>query len=296
MALYAFDGTGNEDHDETDDSRDSNVADFFEGYLDPNKNSDTHLEQGSLYLKGIGTRGHEKLMQTFGKVFGFGGHPRVHEALGRLVANQAAGDTEVDIVGFSRGAALAVAFANEIDNKFPAISIRFLGVWDIVAQFGVPGKFINLTYKLGMPKNTKAVYHAMAMDESRAMFPLTRLQSKNPPFDGRLTEVWFRGVHSDVGGGNANPGMNWIALNWMFEAAVRAGLPIDPAAVAKNLADSTLPQQISDHKLDARIDRHYRETDILHSTVQLVAGIPGRPHNNPPFALSRIDDSGNISV
>jgi hypothetical protein len=38
MALYAFDGTGNEDQEEA--ARDSNVVDFFEAYVDPKKNDD----------------------------------------------------------------------------------------------------------------------------------------------------------------------------------------------------------------------------------------------------------------
>ena len=67
----------------------------------------------------------------------------------------------------------------------------------------------------------------MAIDEDRAFFPLTRLSKAGKAFT-KLREVWFRGVHSDVGGGNANLGLNWIALNWMFENALRHGLPIDP--------------------------------------------------------------------
>jgi hypothetical protein len=54
MALYAFDGTGNEDRAGFD--RDSNVLDFFRGYEDPLRNDDPKAPRGSLYLKGIGTR------------------------------------------------------------------------------------------------------------------------------------------------------------------------------------------------------------------------------------------------
>lgn len=296
MALYAFDGTGNEDHDEQDDARDSNVADFFEGYVDPRgKNKDPKLKLGSLYLEGIGTRARTKLGEKFSEAFGVGARSRLGDALDRLKNNLAAGDTDVDIVGFSRGAALAVAFANEINEKLPQVSIRFVGVWDIVAQFGAPGKHLNVGLNLDMPRNAKAVYHAMAMDEGRALFPLTRLQSEKGPLDGRLTEVWFRGVHSDVGGGNTNAGLNWIALNWMFEAARRNGVTIDQAAIAKNLAAKDLPRQISDHKVEAKIKRGIRSTDLLHASVELTDGIPGRPHNNPTFAMARIDDAGNVT-
>ena len=67
----------------------------------------------------------------------------------------------------------------------------------------------------------------------------------------KLEEVWFRGVHSDVGGGNGNRGLNWIALNWMYSAAKRCGLPMNDEAIAKNFLDKGLAQQISAHKLDA---------------------------------------------
>ena len=38
--------------------------------------------------------------------------------------------------------------------------------------------------------------------------------------------MWFRGVHSDVGGGNGNRGLNDITLKWMMSKARAAGLPI----------------------------------------------------------------------
>ena len=61
MALYAFDGTGNEDRDGTE--RDSNVLHFFNAYLDPLKNDDPDAERGSLYLEGIGMLAHTDLVR-----------------------------------------------------------------------------------------------------------------------------------------------------------------------------------------------------------------------------------------
>jgi hypothetical protein len=123
--------------------------------------------------------------------------------------------------------------------------------------------------------------------------PLTRL-SETDPDTGRLLEVWFRGVHSDVGGGNGNRGLNWISLNWLFENAWRDGLPINRAALMANAAHSELPQQISDHEGDTQLRRAILPTDLLHMSVQLEPGVPGRPHNNPPLPLARIDDAGRI--
>ena len=292
MALYAFDGTGNEDQE--DATRDSNVCDFFTAYEDPLKNDDTSKERGSLYIKGIGQLANTRTGDALASVFGFGGHRRVRKAMDRLENNIEAGDRTIDIVGFSRGAALAISFANEIAKKMPRESIRFIGVWDIVGQFGAPGEHINAGHDLDFPPNVAHCFHAMALDESRLFFPLTRL-GKGRNTSSKLQEVWFRGVHSDVGGGNGNRGLNWVALNWMYEAARRCGLPLNAAAVAQNLADKAMAQQISAHKLDAGRIRVILTGDLLHSTVQLTPGITGRPHNNPTFPCARIDDAGLIS-
>jgi uncharacterized protein (DUF2235 family) len=292
MALYAFDGTGNEDQE--DATRDSNVCDFFTAYEDPLKNDDPSKERGSLYMRGIGQLAHTRTGDALASVFGFGGHRRVRKAMDRLENNIEAGDRTIDIVGFSRGAALAISFANEIAKKMPRESIRFIGVWDIVGQFGAPGEHINAGHDLDFPPNVAHCFHAMALDESRLFFPLTRL-GKGRNTSSKLQEVWFRGVHSDVGGGNGNRGLNWVALNWMYEAARRCGLPLNAAAVAQNLADKGMPQQISAHKLDAGRIRVILNGDLLHSTVQITPGITGRPHNNPTFPCARIDDAGLIS-
>ena len=290
MALYAFDGTGQEDRE--DSGRDSNVVDFFFAYQDAQKNDDPKKEVGSLYLKGIGRRAQTFIGRQFAEAFGIGGHERVRQAMNRLQNNREAGDSAIDIVGFSRGAALALSFANEIDRQMPDATVRFVGLFDLVGQFGVPGRHINAGHVLTLPDNVQTCCHAMALDESREFFPLTRLCDHKGNAAATLTEVWFRGVHSDVGGGNGNRGLNWVSLHWMFVGAQRAGLPIDQAAIDSNLADRGLPQQISDHKLDLERRRSCFRTDCLHSSVLLAPGLPGRPHNNPSFVLRRINDEG----
>jgi uncharacterized protein (DUF2235 family) len=292
MALYAFDGTGNEDQDR--DEKDSNVVNFFNAYIDPKKNVDPDEKEGSLYLKGIGTRARTFFGRGPSEAFGIGGHRRVRQAVERLENNLDAGDDTIDVVGFSRGAALALSFANDIASKLPAVHIRFVGVFDVVAQFGLPGRHVNAGHVVSLPANVKCCRHAMAMDESRALFPLTRLCDTAGKHDDRLVELWFRGVHSDIGGGNGNRGLNWIALNWMYVNAVHAGLPIEPAAIATNLLDRGLPQQISDHKLDSKLERKFFANDTLHSTVMIGPGIAGRPHNNPSMTLTRLDDEGAL--
>jgi uncharacterized protein (DUF2235 family) len=290
MALYAFDGTGNEDRD--GELRDSNVLRFFEAYVDPKKNTDPDEKVGSLYLNGIGVRAKEFVGKAFAEAFGVGGHERVKQALKRLEHNLEAGDRIVDVVGFSRGAALAMSFANRVKKEHNDLRIRFVGVFDVVGQFGLPGEHIQAGHVLSLPDNVDCCRHAMAMDESRALFPLTRLCDDQGGHSQSLLEVWFRGVHSDIGGGNGNRALNWIALQWMFVHAKRAGLPISEAAIAHNLEARGLPGAISHHKVDASIERKYFPVDRLHASVVLTPVLPG--YNNPTFTLKQFDDEGNL--
>jgi len=293
MALYVFDGTGNEDQDKTD-TKDSNACKFFHAYEDPRneKNDDPDKKTGSLYLKGIGTRAKTFIGRTFSEAFGIGGHQRVRQAMDRLENNIDAGDEVIDIAGFSRGAALALSFANEIAKKMKDREVRFIGLFDVVGEFGLPGEHVNAGHDLHMPPNAHNVFHAMAMDESRLLFPLTRLSGSAPATGVVLQEVWFRGVHSDVGGGNDNATLNGIALNWMFQNAKRCNVKITESAVLANLASITKPATLSVHKVDAEVRRRIRAADLLHNSVVIEMG---DRFNNPTVELSRIDDLGAIT-
>jgi Uncharacterized conserved protein (DUF2235). len=137
--------------------------------------------------------------------------------------------------------------------------IRFLGLWDVVDSFGfalLGDQALNFFHQLEIPKtNIDYCFHAMALDERRPSFLNTRLQG--------AYEVWFRGVHSDIGGGNGNTGLSDITLRWMLEKAKAAGLPIDAATIPTWPSPVTaVPQPALDLPLDIRpigdVDRcHY---------------------------------------
>jgi len=283
MALYAFDGTGQEDKD--GDLNDSNVVHFFRAYDDPNKDNDPDDLTGSFYVKGIGLMAHTFLSERFAEAFGIGGHHRVRQAMKRLRNNVRAGDRVIDIVGFSRGAALAVSFANQVIEEHPDVHVRFAGLWDVVGQFGLPGEHIQAGHDLRCPRNVTRCYHAMALDENRLMFPLTRMQREEKAVDG-FTEVWFRGVHSDVAGGNGNRGLNSPSLHWMFRAARREGLPIFEDAIQRNLADRDQPHVVKRHSVAIGPDRHVFPNDFVHASVQRLTGRSPEPE----LQCRRLDD------
>ena len=55
----------------------------------------------------------------------------------------------------------------------------------------------------------------------------------------RLSQVWFAGMHSDVGGGYAQDGLSYVALDWMIDRAVAYDLLVKPSERARigELAD-----------------------------------------------------------
>jgi uncharacterized protein (DUF2235 family) len=114
--------------------------------------------------------------------------------------------------------------------------VHFLGVWDTVGALGVPGDiaFLNLldnwrSFQFKdtvLSNNVRHARHAVAMDERRESFtPTLWANAKDHP-DAR--QLWFAGVHCDVGGGYAQTGLSDIALEWMMDEAEAQGLAFRP--------------------------------------------------------------------
>ncbi len=121
--------------------------------------------------------------------------------------------------------------------------IRFMGCWDTVGSVIIPRRdrfyipsIETLPYTLSNP-SVQCFRHAMAIDERRRMFRLKPWKEpqlyKPTPFtkDADATaqdikQVWFSGVHSDIGGGypEAESGAAKIVLKWMMEEAESQGL------------------------------------------------------------------------
>jgi uncharacterized protein (DUF2235 family) len=275
MALFAFDGTWNEAKDGDDPGyTNTNVKRFYDAY---HARSGTH----DFYVAGVGTR-FEALGRILGGAFGLGELPRLNEAYDHLCEQWAAGDHVIDIVGFSRGAATTLDFCHIIRDRRirrphsdtvveSNPEIRFLGVWDVVAAFGLANlglRDLNIGHHLSLPRsNLRYAFHALALDERRPSFLPTRLHG--------AYEVWFRGAHSDVGGGNGNRGLNDIALTWMMHKAIAAGLPIAADDVAKLSPDPACrPKPSSRLPLDIRL---VTDVDTRHYTAAPLDGCRAAP-------------------
>jgi hypothetical protein len=120
------------------------------------------------------------------------------------------------------------------------IPIRFLGVWDTVGALGIPEDMALLSlldnlrdftfHNTGLSASVETARHAVAMDEMRASFQPT-LWSAPPGADAQ--QVWFPGVHSDVGGGYREVGLSDGALQWMVHEAAKCGLAFSSSLVAQ---------------------------------------------------------------
>jgi hypothetical protein len=110
----------------------------------------------------------------------------------------------------------------------------FMGVWDTVSSVGWVWDPVHIPYTAKNP-DLSIGRHAVAIDERRCFFRQNLFSS---PLEGQdLKQVWFAGVHSDVGGGypEAESGLSKITLEWMFCEACHAGLILDRTRVARIL-------------------------------------------------------------
>ena len=161
-------------------------------------------------------------------------------------------------------------------------NIHFVGCWDTVGALGIPFSLMGLLdgkdefYDTKMGSNVSIVRHALAIDEKRQDFEPT-LWTPRPNVD--LKQVWFAGVHTDVGGSyppddDTNNVTSDVPLKWMLNEAKAAGLGAEPH-VFNRLTDGTLA---STHKSRKHIFRRNRPLErelmvngkptLIHPTVK----------------------------
>ena len=134
----------------------------------------------------------------------------------------------------------------QAEYKMVDVKIQMVGVWDTVGSLGIPGIFFNaFNHKrygfldTALHPNVAHAYHAVSIDERRAQFKptlWTKPDGSFRPNDRQVEQVWFPGVHSDVGGGYQQCQLSDITLSWMMQKAKENGLTFDPQAEAQYLA------------------------------------------------------------
>lgn len=155
----------------------------------------------------------------------------------------------------------------EIANSFKKhlgrpVTINMLGVFDTVCSVGWFWSPLRLPFTT-RNKSVLKVRHAVAIDERRGFFVPDLYHPHGTAPDGSsanpldIKEVWFAGVHCDVGGGypRAEQGLAQIALQWMLREASEGpnGLRLDPTRTERVLRSKYSPP-------NPRGPRHYSLT------------------------------------
>jgi uncharacterized protein (DUF2235 family) len=167
---------------------------------------------------------------------------------------------------------LARGFQRTFSRK---VRIGFLGVWDTVSSVRWAGKPIALPYTRENPSVDK-VRHAVALDERRAYFR-QNLWDSTPPPSQDVVELWFPGVHCDVGGGYVEEecGLSKNALHWML-AEIGQALAFNAKTIA-----TVLPAQNTQEYAAPNCTATIHES--LRGFWRIVEWIPKRikdPQNN----------------
>ncbi|MEG1039186.1 MAG: DUF2235 domain-containing protein [Pseudomonas sp.] len=222
------------------------------------------------------------------------------------------------------------------DSDAP-IEVEFLGLWDTVDAYGLPvdqltraiDKFIwPLTMRdYNLSPRVRRARHALALDDERnAFYPRLWNEAPDPQYpeqgvpnanrrsrhiDGeRISQVWFCGMHANVGGGYADDSLSYVPLQWIMSEADKHGLRLEPSIWNELIALSDENGKLYDsrHGIASyycynprRIDRLNRtdmvrvpRTKVHESVLRRIKVDPDgyAPISLPPnFSVVRIDGS-----
>ena len=160
------------------------------------------------------------------------------------------------------------------------VQIAMTGVWDTVGALGIPGDlFSGLDTQLygfldtNLHPDIQAAYQALAIDEKRSEFAPT-LWTTPSSATQIVEQIWFPGVHCDVGGGYAAHGLSDVALGWMMGKAAAAGLVFDPK-LASLYPPLDTPPMLSNPKW---------ALDVMHESWTALWGFP-KARTIPPNSV-----------
>src|SRR6267143_5215929 len=258
--VICCDGTGNEFGERT-----SNVIKLYQTLVrDATQVAYYHPGVGTMGARNALTPFGKAWTRLIGLAFGYGVSDNIADAYQFLMRELEPGD-QVYVFGFSRGAYTARAICGmlhivglltkgneglipyairmikrkKIDFDVAAdfkktfsseCKPHFIGVWDTVSSLGWVYNAVHFPFTRATKNpDFQIIRHAVSIDERRAFF---RENLFGPPHDSQqdVKEVWFAGVHSDVGGSypESESQLSQIALRWMLGEAELAGLVVDP--------------------------------------------------------------------
>lgn len=183
------------------------------------------------------------------------------------------------------------------------IPIEMIGVWDTVSALGFPqdwsvafdwifkvldkvseNAFPHQYYNYQLNQNVRYVYHALAIDDERITFHPKVWNEKRADRPVEIEQVWFVGMHSNVGGGYPRSGISMVAFDWMMTRASSRGIRFIPRAHEGVRAAANVNGRLYDSRSGAGIYYRYGPRDI----TKLCKNVPS-PIKIHDSVIERID-------
>jgi uncharacterized protein (DUF2235 family) len=160
--------------------------------------------------------------------------------------------------------------------------IHFMGVWDTVDSVGGPfhiSDIINtFIHRFKFPDRklsdtVKYAVQALSIDDARAAFePLLWEVRSN------MEQVWFAGVHSNVGGGYPKQGMSLVTLDWIIQKAGAQGLRILPDDVKTYWEHGSVDDKLYDSRAGLGVFYRWKPRNMQTLSEKHEAGATPKVH------------------
>jgi len=148
-------------------------------------------------------------------------------------------------------------------------AIKFIGAWDTVHAVGLPFKSVrdglNNIFKFGFSNSVlndkvEKACHALAVDDQRLSFHPEMWDEKNESIN--IEQVWFSGVHANVGGGYPKDSMSLLSLDWMMGKAEEMGLRFQEGKRDEYRQDANAHTKLYDSRSGLGAYYRYKPRDI----------------------------------
>jgi hypothetical protein len=132
----------------------------------------------------------------------------------------------------------------KVRQKMPkertSVPIKFVGLFDTVEAFGVPFEEFRRAIDWAiwpisfdnrkLSATVQRACHALSLDDERTTFHPILFDAADGDRE-RISQVWFAGAHSDVGGGYPDADLEHVPLGWMADHAAAEGVKFAAGAL-----------------------------------------------------------------
>lgn len=211
----------------------------------------------------------------------------------------------------------------EAGRSHGVIDVEFIGVWDTVSALGFPQRtditsaglwvlnwlfvlldhltdklpfLAHLFYNYELTDNVQHACQALALDDARTAF-WPWVWDEHGRTKDNVEQVWFAGMHSNVGGGYNRSGLAKVALEWMMVRAHHHGLKLRDDKVQEIKAEAHVHGRMYDSRDGFAVYYRYhpRELDKLcRQDTTFLSKVPCDEQR--PFAVTADELASNPGV